>query len=137
MTKPKNLPGLTMDQLAAKTGMSRRTIYGWVRAGLLPRPASSGRGVRYDDAFVERTTTIQRLRREGLGFDQIRRRLEAPPAQPEEPALSAVPVGLPTEHWERLTLLPGLELLYRADGGPVLHRLAAEIWKQFGASPAG
>lgn len=137
MTKPKNLPGLTMDELTAKTGISRRTIYGWVRADLLPTPTSSGPGVRYDDAFVERTTTIRRLRREGLNFDQIRRRLATPPPQPEPPAPPAGPLGLPSEHWERLMLLPGLELFYRADGGPVLRRLAVEIWKQFGTSPTG
>jgi DNA-binding transcriptional MerR regulator len=122
-----------MAGLMAKTGMSNRTIYAWVRAGLLPRPTSTGRGVRYDDAFIERATTIRRLRREGLNFDQIRRRLATPPAQPAPPAPPTAPAGLPSERWERLTLVPGLELSYRTDGGPVLRRLAAEIWQQFGA----
>lgn len=137
MTKRRDLPGLTMDEVRGKIGVSRRTIYGWVRAGLLPRPTSSGPGVRYDNAFADRATTIGRLRDEGLSFDQIRRHLATPPPPPASPAPLATPAGLPSEHWERLTLLPGLELFYRTDGGPVLRRLAAEIWKQFGATPAG
>jgi DNA-binding transcriptional MerR regulator len=144
MTKPLNLQGLTMREVIAKTGASKRKIYGWIQAGLLPAPAKSGRGVRYDDAFVERVTTILRLRREHLSIDRIRRHLATPPAKPVEPAPpppAAAPVapvaGLPAEQWERLVLLPGLELSYRTDGGPGLRRLAAEIWRQFGASPAG
>ncbi|HEX2570139.1 MAG TPA: MerR family transcriptional regulator [Polyangia bacterium] len=147
MTKPLNLPGLKMEDVTARTGTSKRRIYGWIRAGLLPAPASSGRGVRYDEAYVERIMTIARLRYEGLSVAEVRRRLENPPARQEEPAPpipmpeaapagatpAAAPDGLPSERWERIVLLPGLEVSYRTDGGPVLHRLAAEIWRQFGA----
>ncbi|HEX2571718.1 MAG TPA: MerR family transcriptional regulator [Polyangia bacterium] len=142
MTKPKKLPGLTIYGLTEKTAIHRRTIYRWVRVGLLPKPTSRGRGVRYDAAFIERALTIRRLRREGHTLDQIRRQL-APPssppaaASPTSTAPPTDPTRLPSERWERLTLLPGLELSYRTDGGPVLQRLAAEIWKQFGAPPAG
>ena len=136
MTKPKKLPGLTIYGLTEKTAIHRRTIYRWVRVGLLPKPTSRGRGVRYDAAFIERATTIRRLRREGLTLEQIRRQL-APPAAPTSTATLPDPARLPSERWERLTLLPGLELSYRTDGGPVLQRLAVEIWKQFGALPAG
>ena len=133
MSRPKKLPGLTMDELNAKTGTGRHTIYGWIRAGFLPRPASSGRGVRYNDAFVERVTTIVHLRRQGLYFEQIRRHLADDPPRPAGPAASASPIAPSAERWEHLVLLPGLELSYRTDGGPVLRRLAAEIWRQFGA----
>jgi predicted DNA-binding transcriptional regulator AlpA len=136
MSRRKKLPGLTMHEMVAKTGTSRRKIYEWIHAGLLPKPTSSGRGVRYDDAFVERVMTIVRLRHEGLYRAEIRRHLESAPPEPEEPTPSELPVAPSSERWERLVLLPGLELSYRTDGGPVLRRLAAEIWKQFGALPA-
>ncbi|HEX2572079.1 MAG TPA: MerR family transcriptional regulator [Polyangia bacterium] len=133
MTRPKKLPGLTMQELHAKTGIGKHTIYGWIRAGLLPRPTSSGRGVRYDDAFVERVQTIAQLRGEGLHFGGIRHHLEDATSRSDAPAPSASPAAPPSERWERIMLLPGLELCYRTDGGPVLRRLAGEIWKQFGA----
>ena len=135
MSRRKKLPGLTMQEMVAKTGTSKRKIYEWIRAGLLPPPTSSGRGVRYDDAFVERVMTIVRLRHEGLYCDQIRHHLESAPPEPSEAAPSELPVAPSSERWERLMLLPGLELSYRTDGGSVLRRLAAEIWKQFGALP--
>lgn len=129
-TKP---TGLTMHELSAKTGALRHAIYGWMRAGLLPKPTSSGRGVRYDDAFVARAMTIAKLRREGLYIEGIRRYLADQSPTSDEPGPSASTTAPPSEHWEHLVLLPGLELSYRADGGPVLRRLAAEIWRQFGA----
>lgn len=140
MTKRLDLQGLTMHELTARTGTSKRKIYGWIQAGLLPAPTRNGRGARYDDTFVERVMTIVRLRREHVSVDEIRRRLADSPAKPVEaaPLLPVVAaVGLPAEQWERLVLLPGLELSYRTDGGPGLRRLAAEIWKQFAAAPTG
>ena len=144
MSRPKKPSGTSMRELNAMTGTSPRQVYGWMRAGLLPHPTSSGRGVRYDAAFVERAVAIARLREEGLFFDEIRDRLEhelrKPRSGPEEPAASAPaasPVTPSAERWERLVLLPGLELSYRTDAGPVLRRLAAEIWKQYGAHPPG
>lgn len=140
MTKRLHFQGLTMHELNARTGTSKRKIYDWIRSGLLPAPTRGGKGARYDDAFVERVMTILRLRHERVSVDEIRRRLTDPPAKPVE-AAPLIPVsaagGLPSEQWERLVLLPGLELSYRTDGGPGLRRLAAEIWKQFGASTAG
>jgi DNA-binding transcriptional MerR regulator len=130
MSRRKKLPGLTMHELTTKTSTSRHAIYGWIRAGLLPKPPSSGRGVRYDDAFVARAMTIAQMRREGLYFGGIRHHLENQSPRSDE---TASPVAPSSERWEHLVLLPGLELSYRIDGGPVLRRLAAEIWRQFGA----
>lgn len=122
--------GLSMSQLMHTTGVGRSAIYGWSRAGLLP-PLRRGRGARYDEAFVARVERIRDLRREHRYLDELAEALDKSPS----PA-PAVPPGtdaptVPAEKWERLTLLAGLEVSYRADGGPVLRRLAEEIWRQY------
>lgn len=135
MSRRRKLTGLTMHELSAKTGALRHAIYGWMRAGLLPKPPSSGRGVRYDDAFVARAMTIAKLRREGLYIEGIRRYLEDQSSKSDESGASASTTAPPSENWEHIVLLPGLELTYRTDGGTVLRRLAHEIWRQFGTAP--
>ncbi len=135
MSRRKPLEGMTMEQLTQKTGVGRAAIYGWVRAGLLPHPGRHGRGARYDAAFVARVERIRELRKQNRLITAIRRGLaqEPPPPPPAAVAPVVAPVSspVPAEKWERLTLLPGLEVSYRADGGPVLRRLAEEIWRQF------
>lgn len=125
-----------MAQLTAQTGVGRAAIYNWVREGLLPRPGRRGRGARYDAAFVARVERIRDLREKNRLHTAIRHALatEPPPLPPVAPAVppdTSPPTSIAAEKWERLTLLPGLEVSYRADGGPVLRRLAEEIWRQF------
>jgi hypothetical protein len=38
--------------------------------------------------------------------------------------------------WQHVPLLPGLELRIRNDAGPVIHRLAREIAKQYASANA-
>lgn len=152
---PASSRGLTTQELTARTGIRGPQLHRWVRAGLLEGHPSRGRGVRYDEAFVRRATTIDRLLREGMTLAEIRVRLErgeaeppapapapaAPPPPPPSPSLPSpgpapaqAPPELPSERLERIVLIPGLELTFRADAGPVLRRLAAEIWSQFGST---
>lgn len=126
----KRLQGLSMRELTRRTGVGRASIYGWARAGLLPQPGR-GRGARYDEAFVARVERIRDLRREHHYLDAVAAELAKPLPAPVVPVPPAVTPSVPSEKWERLTLLPGLEVSYRADGGPVLRRLAEEIWTQF------
>jgi hypothetical protein len=42
--------------------------------------------------------------------------------------------GYPAERWERVVLLPGLELAVRDE--PVLRRIAQQICDHYGARPA-
>lgn len=48
-----------------------------------------------------------------------------PAARPAAPA--ADEVGYPSSTWERVLLLPGLELCVRSDAGALVKRLAEEI----------
>lgn len=50
--------------------------------------------------------------------------------QGRAPAAGATPY--PAERWERIVLVPGLEIHVRADCGPLLQRLAREIHAQYG-----
>lgn len=130
MPRRKPPVGMTARELTEATGISAAQLHRWVAAGLLPRPRR-GRGARYDVAFVERAKTIDALLRDGMYLEDVREHLDrlakAPPPTP------AVP-DLPSDRLERLVLIPGLELTFRADAGPVLRRMAAEIWKQFGST---
>lgn len=69
-----------------------------------------------------------------------------PAAAPDASAITAPATGLleptPTdlestgamERWEHLTLLPGLQLLVRSDGGALVRRIAQEIVERYGVA---
>lgn len=151
--------GIPTRELTAKTGISASQLHRWVRAGLLPGHPSRGMGVRYDEAFVQRAITIAQLLREGLTLEEVQQHLEhaattslapapalATAAAATDPAAASAPTSTraqpgetapadyPAERWERVVLLPGLELIVRTDAGPVLRRIAGEIWKQYGST---
>jgi hypothetical protein len=72
---------------------------------------------------------------EGVSLARIKARLPAMPldavralVDPPPPAPAAPPTldGV-MERWERAALVPGLELMVRADAGPLVQRLAREI----------
>lgn len=64
--------------------------------------------------------------------------LSAPPPQPAQvPAPPHQPApSYPAERWERVVLVPGLELHVRADAGELLRRLAEEIHTRYGVTSA-
>lgn len=66
----------------------------------------------------------------------IRARLDAPPAPtPQVPARPPLP-KYPLERWDRIVLVPGVELHVNAAGGPMLRRMAEEIFAACGPTPA-
>ena len=157
MKKLRATEGVTMAGLEERTGVGRRAVHGWMHAGLLPRPALRGLGAIYDEPFIERVLQIRELRREGLKLREIpdelsRRAAKAKVAKKladaaaQEAAAQATtaaagpkattPQGAPgmgaVQAWERVVLVPGLELSYRTDAGEVLRRLVEEIWTRYG-----
>jgi DNA-binding transcriptional MerR regulator len=51
-----------MKDVCARTGLARSTIHHYIREGLLPRPAKTGRNMAYyDDDFVQRAQLIKAL----------------------------------------------------------------------------
>jgi MerR family transcriptional regulator, copper efflux regulator len=69
---------LSIGQLAAQSGRSRRTIDFYSRTGLLPFVRSEGGRRLYAAATLERLTMIDVLKGSRLRLDEIRRLLDAP-----------------------------------------------------------
>lgn len=70
---------LTVEELAASTGESVRTIRFYQSEGVLPPPARQGREARYDEAHVRRLQLISELQRRGLRLSAIRDLLQNSP----------------------------------------------------------
>jgi len=66
-------PGLTIDQLAQRTGMTVRNIRAHQSRGLLDPPDVRGRTGFYGRAHVERLELIRRLQADGYSLDLIGR----------------------------------------------------------------
>lgn len=62
----------TLDQLAAATGISSRTIRFYQAEKLMAKPRKRGRDAIYDTTHVERLTQVGELRDRGLKLDMIR-----------------------------------------------------------------
>jgi DNA-binding transcriptional MerR regulator len=62
---------LTIDDLAATTGVSSRSIRYYQTRGLLPAPRVKGRQGFYDERHVERLALINELQEEGLNLQAI------------------------------------------------------------------
>ena len=76
---------LTIEQLAAASGMTVRNIREHQTRGLLPPPALQGRKGSYDRRHVARLRLIQQLQSEGLNLQAIHWLLQrAPSATAEE-----------------------------------------------------
>ena len=63
----------TLEELATETGLAPRTIRSYIERGLLPGPATRGRGARYGDT-VQIVCWVDRLNSRGLRFAYEARR---------------------------------------------------------------
>ena len=62
----------TIEDLAGRTGLSRRTIRFYVERGLLDPPAGRGRGGFYDESHLARLLEIKKAREEGRSLGSIK-----------------------------------------------------------------
>lgn len=62
---------LTVEEVAAKTGVTVRTVRYYQSQGLLPAPDRVGREARYGDTHLERLRLIARLQDQGLRLTAI------------------------------------------------------------------
>jgi DNA-binding transcriptional MerR regulator len=138
---------LSIGELETKLGVPRRVVHSWVARGLLPPPLRRGPKTRYDEATVLRIRAIGVLRARRMGLDAIKRwlltatrdQLEAlvrPPAPPQAAAPVIEPLASSAERWERVKLVPGLELHVELGAGQLVRRLAREIVEHYGALPS-
>jgi DNA-binding transcriptional MerR regulator len=69
--------GLTIDELAQRTGMTVRNIRAHQSRGLLPPPEVRGRTGYYADEHLARIQLIRELQEEGFNLESIKRLIEA------------------------------------------------------------
>lgn len=137
-----------LTELARAAGVSVRAVRYYLGKGLLPAAEFRGGSTRYGEEHLQRLRAIQRLRaQEGLRLGAIRKRLAklddaaiaaiAGPLEPPKTATAqrrAAPEemaeGAAGALWQRIPLLPGLELHLRQDAAPIVRRFAAEIQAQ-------
>jgi DNA-binding transcriptional MerR regulator len=67
---------LTIDELAAKTGVPSRTIRFYQAKGALPPPVKRGRIAYYNDRHIERLNLVARLQDRGISLRAIRELLD-------------------------------------------------------------
>lgn len=75
---------LTIEELAAATGLTVRNIREHQTRGLLPPPSLQGRKGSYDERHVARLRFIQQLQGQGLNLQAISWLLERAPAEAAE-----------------------------------------------------
>lgn len=117
--------GLTIEQLAARTGLTVRNIRAHVTRGLLPPPHMQGRTAFYGPEHVARLELVTGLQQQGFNLAAIRKLLAGPTApSPEEtvsfyrtalgPWLTEAPEILDeAELAEQFGFAPGPELVRR------------------------
>lgn len=66
-----------LKELAARGGVTARTIHFYIAQGLLPPAGQPGPGARYSQAHLARLILIRRLQREHLPLAEIRHRLRS------------------------------------------------------------
>ncbi|MCK6574425.1 helix-turn-helix domain-containing protein [Myxococcota bacterium] len=71
--------GLTLDELCAETGESRRTVRFYILNGLLTAPSGAGPAARYPREHARRLRVIRALQAEGRQLAAIRDLLERTP----------------------------------------------------------
>lgn len=100
------LPRLSIDQLAAHTGLTVRTVRYYLQQGLLSRPEGAKRGAYYGQHHVDELLALRRWADAGHSLERIRQlrsgAVDDPPRRGVAPGTVAV--------WSRLTLADGLEV---------------------------
>lgn len=150
--------GFTLAEVAAQAGIQPRTVAFYIREGLLPPARFRGPATRYEREHLVRIVAIKKLQREEkLSLAHVKRRLRTlTPEQIEElgggelangdaakysgaagaptvatGAVASGPTSSTMTTWERLEILPGIELLVRSNVSAHARRVVREIEAQF------
>lgn len=129
--------GLSIEELAVATGLSRRAVRFYVQQKLLPPPIGLGRGSRYERSHLEQLKRIAELQTAGHSLDAIRRILAGdttvqPPSNNGRPKRRA---ALSAELWTHVRLADGVEIHFDArkhrpeiEGLLALKQLAQQVF---------
>jgi DNA-binding transcriptional MerR regulator len=138
-----------LDELAREADVPPRTVRYYVQRGLLPPPDFRGSQTTYGPGHLLRLKVVKKLQREHLPLEVIASRLAGASLDELERMLALADdatvvvshrapepfaaVRRTATSWERIELLPGLELHVRADAPALARRLAPEITSHYGA----
>ena len=123
----------SIEELAAKAGVSRRTVRYYVQRGLLPAPYGLGRGRHYGEEhlaallqaklFQERGLDLESIREALAGESRNERTTECDTCEPQPSQDRLFPPPRPSrppgEGWFRQRVLPGYELHVGAGASPL------------------
>ena len=90
------MAGLTVDELAAATGMTVRTVRYYAGLGLVPPPERRGRLAYYSDIHVARLKLVRALQDHGLSLTSIEDYLARIPADGDADELAVHRLALTT-----------------------------------------
>ena len=144
-----SLVGFTAAELGAKVGITARTVRFYASQRLLPEPQFRGRNTRYVREHLVQLAAIRHLQGgHRLALEAIREQLArltpveierlavarlpelAPPAPAPAPAPNTGgerPTEWLTGKWQRVTVLPGLEVHLQEGAGDVVRDIANQI----------
>jgi DNA-binding transcriptional MerR regulator len=111
--------GYTVEQLAAKVGMSTRNIRAHQARKLLAPPVRRGRVALYDDAHVRRLETIKALQRQGFNLVSIEAMLGVRGGEPDGDGLTSMLQRLAATHPSLVYALSRHGVTGRAPDGTV------------------
>jgi DNA-binding transcriptional MerR regulator len=98
-------PAYSLDDLAALTGLPRRTVRYYIQLGLVDRPIGETRAAYYTDAHLRQLSAVVGHAKEGRSLERIRDLLREPQAGPPRNAQPGT-----VEVRSHLTLADGVEL---------------------------
>jgi DNA-binding transcriptional MerR regulator len=152
--------GWSIAELAQLSGVTVRTLRDYVRRGFLRPFEFRGTSTRYPRRALLRLFALLRLRAETrANLTEIRRKLDAQsdpeleawlrerglsvavlaalhadspadsaPSLPAQPTVAVAELG---ETWQRIEILPGLELLLRSTASPAAKEAARRIYDEY------
>jgi DNA-binding transcriptional MerR regulator len=138
---------LTIDQLAAATGITTRRIRSLQTLGLLPHPELRGRTGRYDTGHWDRLVTILHLQDKGFSLESLTLLFEALEAGRSLAAVLGVPQpstapdagrdGAPDSDSAELYGFAELQpapIRHREQASPLLSVVPTTVWDESQAS---
>lgn len=133
-------PRYTASELAARTGVSERTVRYYVAEGLLPAPSGRGRGANFGPGHLIRLQLIRAIQQAGANLETIREYLQelGPEDAKAEAALRIWESRQEQSDWaetwrekfgvpstlSRYRIADGVELLIEVKAAPSRERMA-------------
>lgn len=137
-----------IETLEQQSGVAARTLRHWIRLKVLPKPMGRGRAARYDDRHLVRAIVARQLRTTRASLPSIAKRIasmtdaELQTHAQREAHAASIAAGVvpspppapsyPATHWELVTLLDGLVLMVNTTKGPLIRRIADDIYRHYG-----